>query len=162
MNHAFGERLIVSDEAWRRVEPFHGVSKPRVRYLSAPECKRLIKACEPDFRALVKAAVLTDARYGELIRLTGADIDLDAATLHIRDSKSGKPRYISLTDEACEHFEPLVLGRTRDTLVLKRASGRAWKKSEQARPLIAACERAQIVPPITFHGLRDTWKRRSW
>src|SRR5215211_4909862 len=64
LNHAFSERLIDSDEAWRRVEPFHDVSKPRVRYLSALECKRLINACEPDFRALVKAAILTGARYG--------------------------------------------------------------------------------------------------
>jgi integrase len=157
LNHAFSERLIDSDEAWRRVEPFHNVSKPRVRYLSALECKRLFNACEPNFRALVKAAILTGARYGELIRLTGADIDLEAATVHIRDSKSGKPRHVPLTEEASEHFEALVLGRPRIALVFQHANGGAWKKSEQARPLLAACERARITPPITFHGLRDTF-----
>jgi integrase len=157
LNHGFAERQIASDDAWRRVEPFHNVDAPRIRYLSAAECRRLINACDPDFRVFVRAAILTGARYGELIRLTLADVDLEAATIYIRESKSGRPRYIPLTDEACEHFGELVLGRTPSEPAFLRANGRRWKKSEQARPLLTACRRAGIDPPITFHGLRDTF-----
>jgi integrase len=157
LNHAFAERQIASDEAWRRVQPFRNVDTPRIRYLAALECQRLVNACEPGFRDLVKAAMMTGARYGELTRLTAADVDLQAATIHVRESKSGKPRHIPLTDDARELFEALVVGRSGSALVFVRADGRTWKRSEQARPLASACERAKIDPPITFHGLRDTF-----
>jgi integrase len=106
---------------------------------------------------LVKAAILTGARYGELIRLNAADVDLRAGTVHIRESKSGKPRFVPLTREANQHFHHHVIGAAADKAVFTRLNGRRWKKSEQARPLAAACANARIHPPITFHGLRDTF-----
>ena len=157
LNHAFAERLVASDEAWRRVQPFHDVDRPSVRYLSEAECRRLINACAPDFRALVVAATLTGARYGELIALSGADVNLEARTIHIRESKSGKPRHVPLTQEAARHFGRRVIGLGPEDPVFTRSDGRTWKRSEQARPLAAACGNARIGPPITFHGLRDTF-----
>jgi integrase len=157
LNHGFAEHLIPSDQAWRRVAPFRGVETARARYLSFTECQRLITASSPDFRPLVRAAILTGARYGELIRLTVGDVNLESATIHIRESKSGTPRHVPLTEEVLEHFEQWVAGRARSETVFRRADGRSWKRSEQARPLAAACERAAITPPITFHGLRDTF-----
>ena len=35
--------------------------------------------------------------------------------------------------------------------------GAAWGKSHQNRPMVDACKRAKITPPIGFHGLRHTW-----
>lgn len=32
-----------------------------------------------------------------------------------------------------------------------------WHDSEQARPMLEACEHAKISPPISFHILRHTW-----
>ena len=157
LNHGFAEGRITSDEAWRRVAPFRGVDAASVRYLSASECQRLINCSDPEFKPLVRAAILTGARYGELVQLTVGDVDLLAGTVHIRQGKSGKPRHVPLTEESLEHFEPLVLGRPQAAPVFLRASGRRWKKSEQARPLLAACKRSRIDPPITFHGLRDTF-----
>jgi integrase len=40
---------------------------------------------------------------------------------------------------------------------LLKASGEAWQKSSQARPMAEACERARISPPVNFHALRHTW-----
>jgi integrase len=157
LNHAFAEHRIGSDEPWRRVAPFRGVDVARIHYLNGTECQRLINACDQEFRQLVRAAILTGARYGELIRLRVSDVDLEAGTIHIRESKSGKPRQIPLTDEASEHFEQLVLGRGGCAAVFVRSNGRVWKRSEQARPLLSACRRAGIEPAITFHGLRDTF-----
>ena len=35
--------------------------------------------------------------------------------------------------------------------------GREWRASQQARPMLAACKRASIDPPVGIHQLRHTW-----
>jgi integrase len=73
----------------------------RVRYLTVGEAERLINACDPEFRSLVRAGLETGCRYGELIRLEVCDFNPDASTLAIRQSKSGKPRHVVLTRGGC-------------------------------------------------------------
>ena len=70
-----------------------------VRYLSAAEARRLVRACPEDFRKMVQAALLTGCRYSELARLKCANFNRDSGTLAIRLSK-GKIRHVVLTDEA--------------------------------------------------------------
>jgi integrase len=41
--------------------------------------------------------------------------------------------------------------------MLQRGNGEPFRKSDQARPMIEACDRAKIKPRISFHGLRHTW-----
>ena len=66
LNHAFDDEHVASNTAWgRRVKPFEGVTMARVRFLQVAEAKRLVIACDPDFRPLVQAALQTGARYSE-------------------------------------------------------------------------------------------------
>src|SRR5262249_47787107 len=102
---------IDSDLAWRRVKPFAKVDSTRVRTLTIAESQRLLNACDPTFRKLVRAALETGARYQELARLQCHDFNPDAATLAIRQSKSGKPRHIVLTDEGVAFFRQFCAGR---------------------------------------------------
>jgi integrase len=146
-----------SDTQWRRVEPFENVDAARVRYLTVAEARRLIKAGDPEFRQLVRAALQTGARYGELTRLRVADFNPDSGTISVRQSKSGKPRHIVLTEEGSALFKHLAVGRVGSDLLIRKAHGRPWEKSHQARPMADACERAKIEPAIGFHGLRHTW-----
>jgi integrase len=157
LNRAWREGKISSDEAWRRVEPFEEADAARVRYLTIAEAKRLMNSCEPDFRRLVQAALATGARYGELAALRASDFNPDSATLHVRTSKSGKPRYIVLNDEGAALFKSLAAGKAGDALILTRADGEAWGKSHQARRTAAVCTAAKIKPAISFHVLRHTW-----
>ena len=93
LNHAWqGGKITGSDEAWRKVKPFRGADAARVRYLQIDECTRLLNACEPDFRRLVRGALVTGARYGELCRADVRDFNPDSASLLVRESKGGKPR----------------------------------------------------------------------
>jgi hypothetical protein len=69
LNHTWKSGHVTSDDAWRRVKPFRGVETARVRYLSDAECVRLVNGCEPAFRNLVRAALLTGCRYSELASL---------------------------------------------------------------------------------------------
>ena len=156
LNRAFENSKVSSDVEWRKVKPFKKVDAARQRYLTVAEAKRLINACDPDFRLLVRAALQTGARYGELVRLLVSDFNPDVGTLHIRQSKSGKTRDIVLTDEGRALFEQITAGRSGDNHILQKA-GAAWQKSHQARPMADAVARAKIKPAISFHGLRHTW-----
>lgn len=156
LNHAHREGRIVSDSAWRMVKPFRSVDGVRTRFLQPKEASRLIAACEGDFRALVQGALLTGCRYGELCRLKIGDVDVQTGSIHVRESKSGKPRHVPLNDEGLSLFTDRLAGKTVGAHAFSRG-GQPWKASEQARPMRSACEAAGIDPVITFHGLRDTY-----
>ena len=160
LNRAWLDGKVTSNSAWARVKPFAGVNAPRTRFLTEAEAADLVTACSPDLRPLVTAALLTGARYGELIALTTVDFDAASQTLYIADSKSGKPRHIPLTAQGIELFAELSQGKApRDWLFL-RADGLPWNDGHQHRPLGDACYRARIDPPITFHVLRHTYASR--
>jgi integrase len=156
LNHAWREGKVASDAAWRKVKPFRGVDAARVRYLQLDECRRLTNACEPAFRRLVQAALLSGCRYGELAALDVRDFDRDAGTLHVRTSKTGKARHVHLTDEGLDFFAAVTAGRAPADPILARQDGRRWGKSHQRRPLLEACRGARIEPPCDFHSLRHT------
>ena len=158
LNLAFDESRVPSNIAWgRRVKKFENVDEARLRYLTTDEAVRLINACDPDFRLLVRAALETGMRYGELARLEVADFNPDALTVFVRKSKSHKPRHVVLTAEGGEFFCQACADRSGGQLLLTKASGEPWRTSNQARLIARACRNARIEPPITFHGLRHTW-----
>ncbi len=160
LNHAFRMGRVADDTTWRRVRPFQKVSAARVRHLNDDEARRLANACPPDLRALVTAALLTGARYSELASLRVADLDDANGTVHIAESKGGKARHVALTDEGREFFRRAALGRAADAVLLPRADGRRWNKSEQFRPMREACAAAGIAPAASFHILRHTYASR--
>ena len=93
LNHAYDEGHVANRDAWgRKLKPF----RTSVRRVCATcrwrEAQRLVNAAEPDFRALVRAALETGARYSELTRMTVADFNLDAGTvavLKVRPERAG-------------------------------------------------------------------------
>jgi len=157
LNMAFADGLIGSDLAWRRVKPFRNVDAARIRYLTAAEASRLINKCEPEFRHLVRGALLTGARYGELTRARVADFHAPAGTLYIADSKSGKPRHIPLTNEGVAFLTELTAGRPAAAMLFTRTGGEAWGASHQIRRMRLACAKAKITPAVSFHDLRHTY-----
>jgi integrase len=161
LNHAFHDDKIESDMAWRKVKPFKGVGAARIRYLTLAESKRLINACDREFRALVQAALFTGARYGELARLRAQDFNSDAGTVFIEKSKSGKARHVILTDEGRALFRDLTIGKPGDALILTRTGGQPWGESNQLYRMAQAVKRAKIVPTVTFHGLRHSYASLS-
>jgi integrase len=162
LNLAYADGKVTSDNAWRSVKPFGNVEQARLRYLSDAEAVRLINASAPDFRDMVRAALVTACRYGELAAARVQDLNLQAGVLRIPKPKSvkTKPRAVILTDEAKELFKRLATGKTAGDLLLTRKDGSAWGKSYQQRPLTEACKNGTISPTITFYGLRHTHASR--
>jgi integrase len=157
LNHAFHDGKVESDLAWRKVKPFKKVDSARIRYLTVVEAKRLVNACDPDFRRLVQAALQSGCRYGELVRLEAREFNPDSGTITVRQSKSGKPRHVILTDEGAGLFRDLTAGQSGHELILRKVNGEPWGAAHQVRPMREATKRAKITPAISFHGLRHTW-----
>jgi integrase len=156
LNHAWKAGHVASDDAWRRVNPFKAVETALVRYLTEVECARLVNACEPTFRNLVRGALLTGCRYSELANMQVADFNADTGIITVRQSKAGKPRHVVLTDEGQRLFATLTTGKLGNASIFTRREGSLWLKSHQMRPMRGACERAKIKPAISFHVLRHT------
>jgi integrase len=156
LNAAFANGLVSTDAAWRRVKRFKGVDVERERFLSTDEIRRLLNACQGDFRKLVQAALATGCRYGELTGLLVNDFQRDSGTLKIRTSKAGKPRIVWLTTEAQALFTRWCVGKRGDELLLARTDGTAWGAGHQFERMREACGHAGITPPVSFHCLRHT------
>jgi integrase len=155
LNQAFREGKAATDVPWRTVKPFREVDAPRLRYFTKDEVRRLINAAQGDFRDLVKAALFTGCRYGELTRLRVGDFNPDSGTVFVGQSKSGKARHVVLTDEGRRFFETLTAGRASAALMLIHPDGSGWGASHQIRPMADACKAASISDG-SFHILRHT------
>ena len=83
LNRAFEDKAVADNSEWRRVKPFRKVDEPRIRFLDDGEAIRLLNACPPDLRKLARGALLSGARYGELVRMQVHDVDLMAARVYI-------------------------------------------------------------------------------
>jgi integrase len=156
LNRTWRDGQVASDTAWRRVEPFENVESSRVRYLAIAEARRFINAADPDFRKLVRGALESGARYGELCALTVADFNPDSGTVAVVQSK-WKSRHIVLTNDGVEFFKSLTAGRIGTEPMFLKDDGSRWLPDHQAEPIADANKRAKISPPINFHGLRHTW-----
>ena len=147
---------ISNNDAWRNVKPFRNVSRAReVRY-SPAQAQLLIASCgEEQFADLVRGAYLTGGRYGELNGARIVDFDALAKTLRV-SGKTGS-RDIILQSSAIDFFKRITKGRSRDAFIFVKADGGRWKRSEQARPMKAAIQRAKLDDRGNLYALRHAY-----
>ena len=157
LNHAFAEGKVASDVPWRQVKAHREVDAPLVRFLTPAECVRLVSAADGAFRTLLRGALVTGARYGELGRMRVVDFHAEGGMVSVRLAKSGKPRHVALNDEGRRLFQDLTAGRPSRDLIFARDDGEPWGPAHQQRPILEASRRASIEPPANFHVLRHTY-----
>jgi len=155
LNYAVKNNIELARECipyqWRLAERFEGTGKSRDGKLSKEDRSKLLQACNPDFRDLVLGALLTGARYGEIIRFKCRDYQ--HGSIYVPDSKSGKPRTIQLTQAGVAFFDKLIQHRRADELIFTRANGNPWIRGAQTPLMTKSCKDAGIAP-IVFHELR--------
>jgi integrase len=155
LNNAWRERHIADDSPWRQIKRLEGGSARKV-FLSLGQCRTLLKHCTPDaFRRLVQAALVTGARYGELVVLKVQDFDPNTGTLEIRDGKTGE-RVVYLSEEAIQVFLDCCEGKSADALILRREDGHSWGKNHHQRMMQAAVKAAKLPRDTVFYSLRHT------
>jgi integrase len=156
-------KVACSGLAWKSVKPFAQVDQRRTRFLSDDEARKIVEKCGPDFGLLVRAALFSGCRYGELARLLISDFDAEAGTLFVSHSKSGKPRQVYLDPEAIQFFTAVCHKRRRNDFIFADG-GKQWKKDSAKGLMEAACKAAEIEP-LTFHELRHSaasrWARQG-
>jgi len=156
LNRAWKEdHLIADDMAWRMVKRLKGGGARKI-FLSAANSRVLLSHCKPDdLRRLVQAALLTGARYGELVNLHVHHFDESTGTLEIAGGKTGA-RTVYLSNEAVAFFASIAIGRPANALLLPRANAGLWGKNHHQKPYDAAVKVARLPAETTFYALRHT------
>ncbi|MCJ2178599.1 site-specific integrase [Novosphingobium album (ex Hu et al. 2023)] len=96
--------------------PVQAVERPRYdnkreRFLTPNEAKRLLDACaaslNPLLRPIVHLLILTGARKRELLDARWENVDVERKAWLIPDSKTGKARYVPLSQAALDEIAAL-------------------------------------------------------
>ncbi len=133
---------------------FLAENNSRHRYLSVPECDRLLQACiSPRVRAIVAIALHTGMRLGEILNLRFGDVNFPAGLILIRDSKNGQPRHIPMDATVLDLLTNYPRHPTSD-LVFANGSGTRFKGVREG--FGNACKRAGLTD-LHFHDLRHTF-----
>lgn len=159
LNKAADTRDWLPIAAWTKVKPFKGVDVAKRRYLTDDEARRLVNASDPDFRPIVRAALLTGGRYGELRHAQVKDYDRQSKTVYLRETKNAEPRPAYLDDEGVAMMEQAVVNKGPQAFVFMRPDGTQWMRSQQLRRMEGAFDRAKI-DKTTFHDLRRSYGAR--
>ena len=124
--------------------------KPRQRRLLPGEEDALLAACAASsatyLHSLVVLAIETGMRFGELLSITGDNVDLKARTIHLPDTKNGHPRTVPLSTRALGAIRSLPSGYKDRVFTGKPGSIRA--------AFGAALTRSGVGSDLRFHDLR--------
>jgi len=161
-------RRGVTDKPW----PGRYVKRPkadnrRTAFFSQEQAQTLLEQLakkSTQWRDITLLSLHTGLRAGEIFRLQWEDIDLLNKTLHIRDPKSRRDRFVYMTDEV---FEMLTLRRSGKEagFVFTDRHGRAIREVSQTiqRAIDALGFNEGINDrrhKLTFHSCRHTFA--SW
>jgi integrase len=148
--NAIGKMITVATEAGilstlvrvaREREP-----EGRVRFLSLSEEQALLQALPTDIRRFCVLLVETGARVGELLKLKPTDVHGDV--MHLRKTKTGRPRVVPLSFRALEALEA---GQYDESMTQERLT-KAWRRAKKATGI----DDNEVVP----HCLRHTYATR--
>lgn len=139
----------------------------RTKVLTPEEERRILEALRsyPVMASVVRLALLTGMRRGEIFKMEIENLDLEIKTdlrgnvlsygqinLPSEITKSGKPRVIPLTSEARAILEPIT-GEPYQKVIRGLVAGTASRLFNQA------CKQAQVSGAV-FHTMRHTFGTR--
>ena len=159
LNLAYKNDIVGSDRAWRRVSAFEDVGEARKIILTDKQIARLYEAIDGGFHNIIKSALLTGARYGELVAARVTDFDAGHGSIMLA-GKTGE-RICYLSDTAIAHFKQLSKNKLPSAFIHTKDDGTTWGKSHQHRPTQAAVKAARLPQGTTFYALRHTHISRA-
>ncbi len=164
LNLAYKNRIITTNEGWATVEPFQDVGDARKVFLNESQINRLLKKTTGGFHKLIKSALLTGVRYGELAATKVEDFDPIHGTLRLQ-SRKGKGKLkvwdCYLSNDAITHFKMLAKDKLPTAHLHVKDDGTPWKRSHQHRPMQEAVKAAKLPKKTTLYALRHTYISRA-
>ena len=109
---------------------------------------KLALTAKPKIIALVLFIANTAARIGDALKLRWADVDLDAGTALLRDTKNGEDRHVTLRAETVAALRAIVPKK----LGAKETVFKFYDRSDVSRQIKTACKKAG-VEYIPTHGI---------
>lgn len=122
----------VKELEWMEDNPVSKIShlqepKPRVRYLSDEEREKLLeqaqKSTNPYIYAIILVALTTGARKMEILSLRWDDVDLNADTAVLWETKNGEYRVLQLIEPALGELKKLYARRGNSPYVFPNHDG---------------------------------------
>ena len=159
------QTLNYSADVWKIASPdnpLKGLRRPkyfneRDRRLSEDEEERLLGAARDDENPFVEAAIIlaleTAMRRGEVLRLTGADVNFERRFMLARDTKNGRDRKVPMSARAAQVVRNLMAAQSDEGAdhgrPLLDLTANALKKAFFNRVIPASG-----VADLHFHDLR--------
>jgi integrase len=138
--------------------PLQEEGKPRLRYLTSEEITRLLDACRNSRWAalwlIVRMALSTGARRGELLSLTWESIDLERGTASLAETKNGDRRTLILLPDVVEELKTFKPKNGNTGLVF--ASSKNPRRPMQFEKVWQEALAEAKIKGFVFHGLRHT------
>ena len=152
LNLAFREGRVTSNTPWNRVDAFKNVSANRRLFLTDKQVTNLLKKAKGGFYNLLKAGVLTGARYGELASAKVKDFDPGDGTIELTGKTGHRVCYLS--DATVKYFKGICKNRLPEAYLLVKDDGLQWKKSHHLRIMRETVKLAKLPKETVFYSLR--------
>lgn len=123
-----------------------------VRYLTPQQEVSLFESLSNTYHPIVKTAINTGIRQGELLRLTWDDIDWNTGILTVKKSKHGQAHRMPMNSLVQEVLSEAFKNRKTDR-IFPHDNSRMRKTFEKAI-------KAAGLAPFRFHDLRHTFASR--
>jgi integrase len=140
----------------RKVKFFREITN-RLRVLSPEEEKKLLQNAIPYLQDLIRFALNTGLRTGEIFSLCWSHIDLQRGILAVFASKTQTIREIPINSETRKVLEAWKLNKKNENVFYNPQTGRPFVDLKTGFAL--ACEKAGISD-VTWHTLRHTFASR--
>lgn len=128
----------------------------RDRWLTHAEAERLLSVCPPHLAALVRFALATGCRAGEIKGLEWVRVDLERGTAWLNQTKNGTPRGVPLNVDAVAVLTE-QLGKHEQFCFTYQGKPIRWEMTNNAWHTAL---RKTGITDLRFHDLRHTWA--SW
>ena len=156
LNLSYSDRPFTTGQPWKNVKKFKEVDFARKDFLKHGEVKLLLDCADGYFLDLLKAGVLTGARYGELCKLKVRDLDTSNNLLNIPKSKT-KAREFPLAKATKDFFVKLARNKLPEAYLLTKNGTDPWGHGDQTKLMREVVDKAELPKSVVFYTLRHSF-----
>lgn len=154
--------LAITWDLYLDLNPFRKVKFFRefntgLRVVSPEEEEKLLRNAAPYFQDLIRFALNTGLRIGEVFSLQWSSVDWEKSILNVFAPKTQKTRVVPLNAEARKVLEYWALGKRNEFVFYNPETGKPFVDLKAGFAL--ACHKAEISG-VTWHTLRHTFASR--